>query len=351
MTAPRVLAAVRDWRPTRVQMALSALGLVLLVALLLFAGSDALRAFRSMSPAWTVLVLAVTLVLTGITAYRWRALTAALAEGEPTGFGGYYAALMVGRATGLVIPPSAGDFFARPLIHRLLGEGTVSAGLAAVTVERLLDGTLLLAFGPPALAYLLGHVSAETVISLFAVVAALWIGMVLALAGPVARVLGHWVGRLTAVAEQRRPRLLSALNRVLGMLQGLDAATRSPRLLFAVAGMTLIRYMFINLQFLVVARSLSLPSIGVVEVLVAVPAAQVASLLAVTPGAVGFIEGGFWGAFALLGIPRSETLGFIVGQRLLLGAMVVLLASISMLVLAWRERNRGTVTGTEGDLG
>jgi uncharacterized membrane protein YbhN (UPF0104 family) len=56
---------------------------------------------------------------------------------------------------------------------------------------------------------------------------------------------------------------------------------------------TVVRYGLICVLFTLVARALGLAEIGMVEILGAVPGAQLGAILSVTPGAIGFLEGGF----------------------------------------------------------
>jgi uncharacterized membrane protein YbhN (UPF0104 family) len=60
-------------------------------------------------------------------------------------------------------------------------------------------------------------------------------------------------------------------------------------------------------------------------------------LLALTPGGLGLYEAGLWAALAALGLRREEVAVFVVGQRLLISAYVVVLAGLTWSMAALRR--------------
>jgi uncharacterized membrane protein YbhN (UPF0104 family) len=55
-------------------------------------------------------------------------------------------------------------------------------------------------------------------------------------------------------------------------------------------------------------------------------------MLNITPGGLGTVELGSYGALKLMGVPDSKIMVFIVGQRILISCIVVVFALLSHLI-------------------
>jgi len=159
-----------------------AIGVVLSIVFLIFALRDvsATELLEHLSDANPWLLLAATVVATltfSIRAIRWRVLLSP--TGKQFSFSSRYAAVCIGFMMNNVLPARVGEFARAYSLSRIEPVG-VSAVLASLVVERLLDATVLLAFLVPAILLGAGGVSdSETVRKLFTIlVVGVSLGMV-----------------------------------------------------------------------------------------------------------------------------------------------------------------------------
>jgi hypothetical protein len=149
------------------------IGIVLSVALLFYALRDVSPAeiFEHLGDANLWLLIAATIVATGtfvFRAIRWRVLLIPAAEDEVP-FGSRFAAVCIGFMVNNVVPARVGEF-ARAYSLSRIEPVTVSATLASLVVERLLDALVMVAFLVPAILLGAGDVAVSgTVRHLFTI--------------------------------------------------------------------------------------------------------------------------------------------------------------------------------------
>lgn len=85
-----------------------------------------------------------------------------------------------------------------------------------------------------------------------------------------------------------------------------------------------IKYIFLCLRFYLTGRALSI-SFPLVQSFFFLPFVQLSGLINVTPGGLGVIEMGTYGALYFMGVTRSQILIFVLGQRVLLLPMFLIL--------------------------
>ena len=158
------------------------LGIVLSVALLFYALQDVstseLIEHLGQANPWLLLASTVVATLTfHLRAIRWRVLLAPTECSLP--FVSRYAAVCIGFMVNNVLPARLGEFARAYSLSRIEPVG-VSAALASLVVERLLDALVLIAFLVPAILLGVGEASVSgTVSQIFtAVVIGVMIGLV-----------------------------------------------------------------------------------------------------------------------------------------------------------------------------
>ncbi len=308
-----------------------ALGIAVLVWLLYWAGADSLDALRTADPIRVLAAFGVTLLLSAVSARRWADLTLVLGDARDISVVKYYRSFMAGRAAGLILPQTVSDFGVRPVVHRVSAGASGKAALAGALVERVMDGTLWLVLFPASLMYLL-HVWTQAAY-LMAVGAGmlLWVFVFLVLGRGI---LSSMAGLAERIAKRSSARCttgwLAKMTSALGRL--LSRITREEMPIRRVGISSLARFFLIIGQFVLIARSLGLPSIGWLQVLAALPAAQLGLVVGITPAGLGLVEGGFLGALIALGVSARESGVFVVGQRALISLFVLVLASGAFLL-------------------
>ena len=78
--------------------------------------------------------------------------------------------------------------------------------------------------------------------------------------------------------------------------------------------LTLLRFLFLVLRLYLLNESLDL-GIPVALFVAGIPIAQLTLALALTPGALGFLEGGWYAVLTLGGVAEIERSAFLIGQR------------------------------------
>jgi uncharacterized protein (TIRG00374 family) len=331
---------------SRYQIIQIGLGIIVFTILIFFAGAEALSALSTASPVHLILVFVIVACLTALSARRWGDLTNSFVGHQVCSFFDYYHTFILSRATGLIIPQSASELGLRPILHRL---STQSSGLSAFNaglIERFFDGTLLLATGIPSFIFIIGLIGSKLYVILLLSFIFFWLLGLTAFTRSSIAYLSKLTSRITETRSAQNNYLsrlfITKLNQTIDPLS--KSVARDNSTIKWVGFLSIVRYLLISLQFLLIARALGLTGIGVIDMFAALPAAQLSLLIAITPGGIGFVEGGFLGVFIALGIPLNEINAFLVGQRIITGVFIFLLAFLSHIstsILMWRNsRNR-----------
>ena len=312
------------------RVALGILGLTALLALLWLGGEDALDSLVSADAVSVGLAFATTLGLTTVSSWRWALLTGLFGGRESGSFFPYYRSFILSRAAGLFVPQGASDFGLRPLIHRASAGGTVSSSLGGVTVERIADATLVFATGVPASLYILGQLGDAAHWGLLTLALVSWT-LCFALLGK--RVL-LWLARTAESfgggTDDRSWTGPRAGRLFVRLASSLTEAAKNETALRRAAGLSALRYLLIALQFTLVARALGLEGLSMIQVVAALPMAQLGAMVAITPGGIGFVEGGFFGGLELMDVPGNSVTAFLVGQRVLINVFILALAAVAL---------------------
>lgn len=285
-------------------LAYSVLGFIFLIALLAWGGNAALERLKVIEPISAVIFFGVTVIVSGITAIRWGLLTNLIAGKKVCDYFTYYFYFLINRTLGLTLmPQSAADFVLRPLMLRFNHDTTVTQVAGGVIVDRLIDVVLLMMSILPAILYLAGAINTLG----FWIILTLLIG----LSGLSILWLLRWniFNRWEKIANQ--------INRV----------TANPTALYWIIIFSIARFFLISLQFYLAAAIFQV-ELSWTQIAVALPAAQLIAILAFTPGAIGFREGGFTGAFLLMDIGQEVIQAYVVLQRLLITVTIAILTCI-----------------------
>ncbi len=308
---------------------LGLLGLAALLVLLWLGGRDALDSIASADPVYLALAFGTTVAVTAVSSWRWAVLTGLFVGGGYGPLLPFYRSLVLSRAAGLFIPQGASDFALRPLLHRVSAGGPASSSFAGVTVERVADGTLVIAAGVPAALYVLGPLGETGHWGVLAAALGVW-ALCFAFLGQ--RALRWTAGAAEALAcgadgdglKQRTKGLLSKAGASLREASGHNVALRHA------AALSVLRYVLISLQFTLIAYALDLDDVGVLQVVAALPLAQLGAIVAVTPGGIGFVEGGFFGSLDLMEVSGESVATFLVGQRVLISVFILTLGAVAL---------------------
>ena len=112
--------------------------------------------------------------------------------------------------------------------------------------------------------------------------------------------------------------------------------------LLRIYGLSLLRV--VNLIAITLLISLACGAGSAEAIIVGVPLVTLAISIAMLPGALGVSEWSFTAVFAAFGLPASETVTFVLANRLLLTSLALLLGGIACVAMAMRFRSRQRIT-------
>jgi uncharacterized protein (TIRG00374 family) len=318
------------------QLAFGSLGLVALVVILYTGGQDALDSLASSIPGYLAMAFVTTVCVTVVSAWRWAILTDRLMGEKVCSFLVYYRSYILARAAGIFVPQGASDFALRPVLHRISSRSGITNALTGVAFERVADVSLIPAVAIPATLFLTGAVDATVLWWFYLAALALWAVLFVTLGPTLVRSSAAVVAAATRVLQMGGLWLAPANRATKIMSESMVRVAEQRTVLGQVAALSLLRYVLIGLQFLLVAYALDLDGIGAVEMAAALPSAQLGAMFAITPAGLGFVEGGFFGALQLMEVATGSITAFLVGQRVLVSLFTLVPAMLFLAPGPWR---------------
>lgn len=282
-------------------------GVGLLAAVLwqLQASWDKLAARAVWSPFWLMAGLLFSFLTAWVTARRWQVLVHGM-TGSTEPLATYFHVLVWVRLLAQVSPQWAADLVARPLGLKWRGDQrSFKSQLSVILVERGLDIALPGVLLPWAWFH---RDRSEWVVASFLAATLIVSGISVLVLRRVMRWLHAMVGRDTEPQSSLR---------------------QMPPLLASHAiGLGIARYLSMMTQFWCFGAAVGI-FLPVADLLRATPPAQVLSIIAITPGALGFQEAGWSGALLWLHYSTLDVALFVLAQRGLTAVTSALLVGSS----------------------
>jgi uncharacterized protein (TIRG00374 family) len=312
--------------------ALNLFGIVVFVLILYLGGADAWQQMVRGDWRYALVALAVTVIWNLLAAYRWASISGeVLREPRKIPFRYYFTYHMIGMFLGQVVPITVGMLGGRPVALSLAQKVSLKRSAAAVFLDKLFDLFLaLLLVGPVAL-YLVGWIGLTPALLLMATTVAtgaLIVGwkyeQAVRLASRTGAKLAQSLLRLP-VGRRLVPRLSDQLDRLAE--EDLLSNRRALGAFLLTVGM----YTLLSARLYFISETMRL---GIPWYLLAMGlcVTQLAMVFAVTPGSLGFLEGGWAAVLGLAGLSHEQFLTFVIGRR----AYVLLYTALTtLLAFAW----------------
>jgi uncharacterized protein (TIRG00374 family) len=307
---------------------------VLAFALILYLGGiDAWQQIVRADGRYALAALAVTLLWSLVAAYRWSLIANQVtAEQHKCPFRYYFTYHMIGMVTGQVVPITVGMLGGRPVALSLSRGVSIRRAALSVFLDKLFDLILaLLLVGPVAL-YLVGWINLAPALGLMggmvvmgAVVLKWQYEQGMRLVGQAASRLAQPLTRMPVVGRRLVRRLPQQLNR---MSSETFLTNRAALQVFL---LTLVMYSLLSARLFFIAQALRL-EIPWYLLAMGVCVTQLALIFSVTPGSLGFLEGGWGAVLGLAGLSLEQFTTFVIGRR----AFVLIFSLIgALLAFAW----------------
>jgi len=299
---------------------------ILLFFLLLYLG-DVSQLFRLPKIHW-IYIFMVFLSTLGFTLshnFRWKEIVENVSGIKGQSFISLYRYLVNSYALGTVIPMDLSLLGLRSYYLNQFQKIPISMAVFSVLLDRFLDLVTLLIIVLPSFLFMTRTFSAnQTILTLILLLTGLSL-FTLWKKGDTFNfllkiyhtVLVHWLSKV--------PFLRHRLSQ--GMVETNVDCHFSQASALRIIYWNFIKYIFLSLRFYFIGQALGI-QFPLVESFLFLPLIQLSGLVNVTPAGLGVVEMGTYGALLLMGIPRSQILIFVIGQRVLLSLML-----LSLLVL------------------
>jgi uncharacterized membrane protein YbhN (UPF0104 family) len=276
-----------------------------------------------------------------VSALKWRISIQATGEAGQVGFGTLLYYFMFGRTVGLVLPMDISDFGVRTMSLKFRHDISIGRASYSVYLDRTFDVVVAGLFIAPSLLFVLGAVQPRTGMALFG--AAFLIGLVCfaflgrltmrmlafifrTLFGAVCRI--PWIGRRVEFEAERK------------LLEELDLGGIA-LWLFLLSGL---KFFFTAMRFVTMAAAVGL-GLGGLKILLFVPAAQFAAVIALTPGGLGIADWSWSGLLYKIGADRHMIVPYLVSLRIVVSVSIIVIAGLSWLVFRKSAGMKGDASG------
>ncbi len=290
---------------------------LLSLALILYMGG--LRAWDQILKSDWLLMLAalgVTLLWNVVATYRWAMIADRVIDfPEPCPFRYYFTYHMLGMLLGQVAPITLGMLGVRPVALSLSRGVPLTRSALSVFLDKFFDLLLALLLVLPTAFYLVGWIGLP--VSL-AIMAGIVVAAALALSwryewavqrlGRVAARLARPMSYLPFVGKRLAGRLPAQMERLSKLSVGANGLATKAFLV------TLVMYTLLAARLILMSEAFHL-SIPWYLLAMSVCVTQLTLIFSVTPGSLGFLEGGWAAVFSLGGVPLEEFTVFVIGRR------------------------------------
>jgi uncharacterized protein (TIRG00374 family) len=290
---------------------------VLAFALILYlGGSEVWHQILEGDWRYILAAFAVTLLWNVIATYRWLVIANYTAgNGQICPFRYFLTYHMLGMLTGQIMPITIGMLGTRPLAISLSQGVSLKRSALSVLIDKLFDLILALLLVVPVALYLVHWISlylAFGVVGIIVTLGAILIAWKYEQTLRMATRLGIRLAQLLAHLPLVGPRLASRLPE---QLQRLANETPLPnRMAVRAFLVTLVMYALLAARLYYIAQALRL-AIPWYVLAMSVAVTQLTLIFSVTPGSLGFLEGGWAAVFALAGLSLDQFTAFVIARR------------------------------------
>jgi uncharacterized protein (TIRG00374 family) len=261
---------------------------------------------------------------------RWKRIVDAISKKEGSSFFPFYKWMIHSYTLGYIMPKDVSLVSVRTYYLKQYENLPLSASLFSVALDRLLDIIVFLAVVIPCLLYVMRILSPATSFMMMG----LSVGALL--------LILRWKGEETSHILIRFYRKVLTLPVIRNRMRGGQSEIQGEYSLgqngfFTVLTWSVGAYLLLVLRFFFTGLALGV-DLSLLQSLFVIPVIQISGLVNITPGGLGVLELGSWGALLLIDVPKDQILRFVIGQRVLLTAVLLLLILLNHLFFLLRRR-------------
>jgi glycosyltransferase 2 family protein len=288
---------------------------------------------------WTYVlgILASTLAFIFVHTVRWKKIVDAVSHAKRLRFVPYWRWMVHSYTLGYIIPRDISLLSVRTYFLTQHEKLSLSASLFSVTLDRFLDMALFLIVVLPSFLFVTKGSSGAQCVALMAVFLAAFLLVI--------RWKGEETFRLLMGMYKRVLTLPIIRKRVPAPADGARAEDSLGKVRFLpICLWTVLAYLLLVSRLFFTSRSLDV-NLTFVQSLFIIPIIQIAGLVSVTPAGLGVLELGSWGALTLLHVPKEQILQFVVGQRILLTAVMLSVIVLNYIFFLITAKAKGDEVG------
>lgn len=299
-----------------------------LMAALVWWGRNDLVKILSLRPLPLALCFLFTLAMALTSVWKWRICLRSMGETGAADARSLFHYFMIGRVLGLVVPMELGDLSARTMSLKFKHDLSVGRGTYSVYLERAFDVAASGILVVPSALFILDVVSAGAGLAIAAGSFVAGLVCFVAWGGRTIRLLIQLFGLILKVASMI-PGLRGRINprAEIETLAMSDVGRVAPKL-YLLSGL---KFLWTALRFASVALATGM-AVGIPDMLLFAPGAQLALVFSVTPGGLGVVDWSWSGLLLKIGVSRHDIVPYLVTLRLAVLVSVLVLAGFSRLV-------------------
>lgn len=287
----------------------------LLGLLVCFGDVSSLRHLPEMKWGFIFLIFLCTLFFSLSHNFRWKGIVDHLSGEKRESFSSLYRYLLNSYAFGIVVPLDVSLAGVRSYYLKQSQQLSASLAIFSVLLDRFLDVFIFIILAIPSFLFITGVCSA-------------WLSfLILILFLSAFSLMVHWKkgDTFSLLLKGYHVGLVRVLSKVpvLGKWVHPKGEVREMEChfdessVFEIMGWNIVKYIFLSLRFYFTGQALGVP-FSVIQGFFIIPFIQLSGFISITPGGLGVVEAGTYGALLVMGIPKSQILLFVFGQRILL---------------------------------
>lgn len=312
--------------------AINLIGILAFVLILYLGGVEAWQQLLRGDLRYVLAAFGVTGLWNLLAALRWATIARQMVGDPSIPYRHYVTYHMIGMFAGQVVPITVGMLGGRPVALSLSQGVRLRRSALSVFLDKIFDLALALLLVLPAVFYLVDWISLPLALGLMGAMAALGALLVawkyeaaVRLAGRAGSRLAQPLGRLPLVGRRLVQRLPQQLDRL-----ATDTLLPNRQALRAYL-VTLLMYSLLSARLYFIAQALHL-QIPWYVLAMGICITQLTLIFSVTPGSLGFLEGGWAAVLGLAGLGLETFTTFVIGRR---AYVLVFTLIYTLLAFAW----------------
>ncbi len=311
---------------------------ILLLGLLAYFGDvSSLTRLPEIKWGFVFLIFLCTLFFSLSHNFRWKGIVDHISGEKRESFSSLYRYLLNSYAFGIVVPLDVSLAGVRSYYLRQSQQLSMSLAIFSVLLDRFLDVIIFIVLVLPSFLLITGAASAPLAIL---IVLLFLLGLSL---------LIRWKkgDTFSFLLKSYRIGLVRVFSKVPVLRKWIPLKGEVTEMechfdqssVFQIMGWNVIKYIFLSLRFYFTGQALGVP-FSLIQGFFFIPFIQLSGFISITPGGLGVVEAGTYGALLLMGIPKSQILLFVFGQRILLMFTLLCLVVLNHLLYVFQTKWR-----------